>query len=410
MRWKPSSLLAPVGAVALGLAACTPPAAPPPTSAPNVAPTSAAKADSAPAKPDAAPPTLASAPAAKPTTVAAQAEPTTATVATDSQRALADARAKYYEGAKAEGRLVMYGNNLGPSLMDPVKEAFGKTFPGIQLHVEEQTGAITREKIIAEQLAKSYVVDIATTGFSTTRDLIEAGMVVPYVSPQTPALIPQFVHPAGLVTPRHASLVSIAINTTLVPPDQEPKVWNDILDPKWKGKLSNQDPRQPGGGGSTISGMAMVYGFEWLEKLKQQDVFFAPSPGPLWNGLIRGEQAMYLSANQAEAVQHRKSGAPVKYLKMQDGAAWTYSSLLNIVNQPHPNAARLFIEWVLSEEGQLIMSEQGYGAVRQGIKAVHPEADMNGVVFLPRDSTPEADALIGTDAERSARWDEIFFK
>jgi hypothetical protein len=56
------------------------------------------------------------------------------------------------------------------------------------------------------------------------------------------------------------------------------------------------------------------------------------------------------------------------------------------------------------------MSEQGYGAVRQGIKAVHPEADMNGVVFLPRDSTPEADALIGTDAERSQRWDQIFFK
>jgi ABC-type Fe3+ transport system substrate-binding protein len=377
---------------------------------PGAAATSASKTEAAPTKPAAAPATLVSVPAAKPTTAAAQAQPTVASAATDSQRALADARARYYEAARAEGHLVMYGNTLGPRLMDPVKEAFGKTFPGIEIRVEEQTGQITREKIIAEQLAKSYVVDIATTGFSTTRDLIEAGFVAPYESPQTPALIPQFVHPAGLVTPRHASLVSIAINTNLVPPDQEPRVWNDILDPKWKGKLSNQDPRQPGGGGSIISGMAMVYGFEWLEKLKHQDVFFGNSPGPLWNGLIRGEQAMYLSANQAEAVVHRKAGAPVKYLKMQDGAAWTYSSLLNIVNQPHPNAAKLFIEWVLSEEGQMIMSAQGYGAVRKGIKAVEPEADMDGVVFLPRDSTPEADALIGTDAERSVRWDEIFFK
>ena len=119
---------------------------------------------------------------------------------------------------------------------------------------------------------------------------------------------------------------------------------------------------------------------------------------------------MYLSANHAEAVAHRKAGAPIKYLKMRDGAAWTYSSMLNITNQPHPNAAKLFIEWVLSEEGQMVMSEQGYGAVRKGIKAVYPEADMDGVTFLPRDSTPEADALIGTDAERSARWDELFFK
>jgi len=390
--------------------ACTPPAAPAPTAAPKppaAAPTSAPKPETAAAKPDAPP--------AKPGSVQPQqktepAPTAAASSSADSQRALADARANYYEAAKAEGKLVMYGNTLAPALMDPVKEAFGKTFPGIDIRVEEQTGNITREKIIAEQLAKSYVVDIATTGFSTTRDLIDAGFVVPYESPQASALIPQFVLPGGLVNPRHASLVSIAINTNLVPPDQEPKVWADVLNPKWKGKLANQDPRQPGGGGSIISGMAMVYGFEWLDKLKQQEPFFGPAPGPLWNGLIRGEYAMYLSANHAEAIQHRKAGAPVKYLKMQDGAAWTYSSLLNITNQPHPNASKLFIEWVLSEEGQLVMSAQGYGSVRKGIKAVEPEADMDGVVFLPRDSTPEADALIGTDQERSVRWDQIFFK
>jgi iron(III) transport system substrate-binding protein len=119
---------------------------------------------------------------------------------------------------------------------------------------------------------------------------------------------------------------------------------------------------------------------------------------------------MYTSANHADAIAQRKAGAPVKFLKMQDGAAWTYSSMVNIKNQPHPNAAKLFIEWTLSEEGQLVMSAQGYGAIRKGLKAVEPEADMEGVVFLPRDSTPEADALIGTDAERAVRWDEIFFK
>jgi iron(III) transport system substrate-binding protein len=394
----------------LALAACTPPVAPQPTAAPKAAPTSAPKAEGAPAKPAEVPPTLASAPAAKPTTVAAQAQPTAASSATDSQRALDDARAKYYEAAKAEGSLVMYGTNFAPALIDPVREAFGKTFPGIEIRAEVQTGSITREKIIAEQLAKSYVVDIASTGFSTTRDLIDAGFVEPYESPQSSVLIPEFVHPSGRVTPHNAFLVSIAINTSLVPRDQEPKVWKDVLDPKWKGKLSNQDPRQPGGGGSIISGMAMVYGFDFLEQLKKQEPFFGPAPGPLWNGLIRGEQAMYMSASHAEAVTHRKSGAPVKYLKMQDGAAWTYTSLLNITNQPHPNAARLFIEWALSEEGQLAQSASGYGAVRKGIKAVEPEADMNGVVFLPRDSTPEADALIGTDQERSQRWDQIFFK
>jgi iron(III) transport system substrate-binding protein len=388
MRCKPLSLLALVGAVVVALAACTPPAAPTPTA---VAPTSLPKSEVVPAKPVSAP--------AKPTAEAAPAQAAAASAATDSRQALADAKAKYYEAAKQEGKLVFYGTSLSPALLDPLKEAFGKLFPGIDIQGEEQTGNITREKIIAEQVSKNYVADVVFSGFSTTRDLIDAGSVVPYESPQVPALIPEFVLPGGLVNPRSASLVSVAINTNLVPPDQEPKVWNDVLDPKWKGKLATQDPRQPGGGGSIISGMAMVYGFEWLEKLRTQEPFFGP-----------GEYAIFLSANHADAVVQRKAGAPIKFLKLQDGAAWTYTSMLNIKNQPHPNAARLFIEWVLSEDGQLVLSAQGFGAVRKGIKAVEPEANMDGVVFLPRDNTPEADALIGTDQERAVRWHALLFK
>jgi ABC-type Fe3+ transport system substrate-binding protein len=119
---------------------------------------------------------------------------------------------------------------------------------------------------------------------------------------------------------------------------------------------------------------------------------------------------MYLSARHVDAVVQRKQGAPVKFLKLQDGAAWTYSSMLNVKNQPHPNAARLFMEWTLSEDGQLVMSAQGLGSVRKGVQAVEPEASMDGVAFLPRDATPEVDALIGTDQERTVRWDALFFK
>ncbi len=266
MRCKPSSLLPPLGAAILLLAACAPPAAPAPK-APAVAPTSPAKSEAAPAKPTSAP--------AQPKSEPTPEQP----VATNSSRALADAKGKYYEAAKQEGKLVVYGTTLSPALFDPVKEAFNNLFPGIDIRAEEQTGNISREKIIAEQLAKSYVVDIAFTGFSTTRDLIDAGLVVPYESPQASALIPEFVLPGGLVNPRNASLLSVTVNTNLVPPDQEPKVWNDILDPKWKGKLATQDPRQPGGGGQIISGLALVYGFEFLQQLKTQEVFFGRGRG-----------------------------------------------------------------------------------------------------------------------------------
>ncbi len=247
MRSKPLPLVALGVAVVVSLAACSPPAAPPPTAAPKppaAAPTSPPKTEAAPAKPNAAP--------AKPES--ASAPPKSEGAGTDSQQALADASAKYYEAARQEGKLVFYGVNLTPPLLDPIKEVFGKKFPGITIEGEEQIGSITREKITAEQTSKNYVADIAFTGFTTTRDLIDLGFVVPYESPQVPALIPQFVLPGGLVNPRNASLVSIAVNTNLVPPNQEPKAWKDVLDPKWKGKIANQDPRQPGRGEASSPG------------------------------------------------------------------------------------------------------------------------------------------------------------
>ena len=60
-----------------------------------------------------------------------------------------------------------------------------------------------------------------------------------------------------------------------------------------------------------------------------------------------------------------------------------------IKNAPHPNAAKLWIEWSLSEEGQTLLAAQGYATVRKGMKIAEPEASLEGVKFLPRDDDPE---------------------
>jgi len=77
-----------------------------------------------------------------------------------------------------------------------------------------------------------------------------------------------------------------------------------------------------------------------------------------------------------------------------------------IRNAPHPNAAKLWIEWSLSEEGQNLLAEQGYAAVRKGTRPAEPEANLEGVKFLPRDDDPATFAKLG---DRSKRWEQIFF-
>src|SRR5215204_897276 len=125
-------------ATVLVLAACTPPMAATPTAAPPAAP--AAQQAAAPA-------------AAKP------GDP------------LADAIGKYYDAAKREGKLVIYGVG-NPTLYNPVRDAFTARFPGIALEGVDQRGRESREKVVAEQQSRNYVVDVVISGFDTQSELL----------------------------------------------------------------------------------------------------------------------------------------------------------------------------------------------------------------------------------------------
>src|SRR5438034_921031 len=156
------------------MASCSPPLAATPTTAP-AAPTAApaAKPTTAPA---AAPTTAA---AAAPTTApAAAAKPTTAPAAAGDPE-VAAAEAKYYDAAKKEGKLVLYGVG-NATLYNPVRDAFTKRFPGIELEGVDQRGRESREKVFAEQQSKNYVVDIVISGTDTQNELVQNGYIEKY--------------------------------------------------------------------------------------------------------------------------------------------------------------------------------------------------------------------------------------
>jgi iron(III) transport system substrate-binding protein len=106
-------------------------------------------------------------------------------------------------------------------------------------------------------------------------------------------------------------------------------------------------------------------------------------------------------------IAQRKAGAPIKQIKPSDGVGVTPINQGLVKNAPHPNAAKLWIEWSLSEEGQALLAQQGYATVRKGLKPAEPEADLTNVKFLPRDDDPATFALLG---DRTKRWENAFFK
>jgi iron(III) transport system substrate-binding protein len=366
--------------LAIGLAGCNPPLAPTPTAAPVTAPTIA---------PTAAAPRPTQAAAAKPA---------------DPVQAVFD---MYYEAAKKEGKLVLYGVG-NATLYNPIREAFLKRFPGIQLEGVDQRGRESREKVFAEQQSKNYVADVVISGTDTQNELVQNGFIQPFEAHGLGDVIPDLVPPDRKNNPRSVSIFSIAVNTTVVPPDQEPKTWKDLLDPKWKGKLAMDDPRGSGPGGTILSGVEVLYGIDEVDaKLAEQNIFFATQAGPILEALIRGEYAVFLSSNHTDVIAQRNAGAPIKQIKPSDGVGVTPINQGLLKNAPHPNAAKLWIEWSLSEEGQTLLAQQGYATVRKGTRALQPEANLDGVKFLPRDDDPETFKLLG---DRTKRWENVFFK
>ena len=384
----------------LVLAACSPPLATQ-TAAPTTQPAASSSGAVAPATAAAVATPAPASSAATPTAAAPLAAGTSAS--TDE---IARIKAAYYDAAKQERKLVIYG--VGNSeLFNPVKDAFEKEFPGIELVGVDQRGRETREKILAEQQSRNYVVDVAISGPDTQGSLIDAKVIEEFQSQFVDAVVPELRPQYAASNPRTVTIFTLTVNTNLVRPADEPRSWNDVLDPRWKDKLAMDDPRGSGPGGTILSGVEQVIGVDWSTKLAAQHVFFATQAGPLLEGLARGEYAMYLSAGHPDVIAQKQQGAPFKQLRPAEGIGLTPISQSLIKGAPHPNAGKLWIDWSLSEKGQQLLGNLGYGPVRRGIQPSVMEASLVDTKILPRD---DDQAGFQSLEDRTRRWNELFFK
>jgi iron(III) transport system substrate-binding protein len=317
----------------------------------------------------------------------------------------AELAAKFYEGAKKEGKLVIYG--LGEPFLTPISEAFRKRYPAVKIEGFDEPGPQSRERVIAEQKTGRMIGDIIIAGPTNHQMLADLKFLEPYQSSQIPHMIPELVPEGNFTNPLRASIFSIAVNTKLVPPSDEPTVWADLLQPKFKGKMASDDPRGSGGGAGLVASLEKAFGTEFLHKLATQEIFFSKDSGTILANLVRGEHVLFITASHDEIIAGRKSGAPLKFLKPKDGvrAAGNYQSIVK--NAPHINAAKLWVEWSTSEEGQQAFARTGQATARKGIKAVEPEADLTGLKLLPVVGGRQDMTFV---RERSKRFESIFFK
>jgi iron(III) transport system substrate-binding protein len=277
---------------------------------------------------------------------------------------------KTVEAARKEGHVVV-SIPTSAELRKEFETGFQKAFPGIELELSVASGASNINKIGEEQSAGVKGIDLHIGG---TSSIITGLLAQNFLEPVMPALMLPEVRESKYWWGGHLwadnakkfiygftayMTETIWYNSTLVKPE-EISSWDSLLDPKWKGRMVILDPRSPGSGSSTWAFLWRIKGEQYLAKLAAQDMMVGRSLRQLGENVARGKSAISLGLSYYTYVPFIKAGLPIKPISTIKEGYYAASGSGNVVllkNAPHPNATKVFVNWLLSKDGQTAVTK-----------------------------------------------------
>ncbi len=266
-----------------------------------------------------------------------------------------------------EGEVVYYGHD-GEAGLGALLEAFRKDFPKIKTsYVRAQTGALYA-KITAERSAGRFGVDVLQLSDITPAvDFQKKGGWEQYASPEYAGYKAEYQSsPRGYFGWPGITFAGIAYNRAKVKPAEAPKGWKDLLNPAFKdgisAKLSTSGMQH-----AQWYALRKLYGNDfWQEFAKQRPRGF-DSRAQLFDRLAKGDDRMCALAEYAGYLLFKEKGAEIDFVAPADGLPST-PIFIGVVNRaPHPEAAKLFVDWALSRRGQAVYQNEKlllYGSLR----------------------------------------------
>ncbi|HWZ37859.1 MAG TPA: extracellular solute-binding protein [Bradyrhizobium sp.] len=309
------------------------------------------------------------------------------------------------DAAKKEGQVVYYTSTDLP-VAEKVAKAFEGKYPGIAVRTERTGAERVFQRIGQEYSSNIHAVDVVNSSDAAhfivwKRD----GLLLPYV-PEDVAKYPAEHRDAdGQFASFRVWLSIIAYNTHMVKPEEAPKSFSDLLDPKWKGKIVKAHPGYSGTIMTATYQMQRDLGWSFFEQLAKQNIMQVQSSADPPKKLDLGERAVMADGNEYNIFQMKEAGRPVAPVYATEGSPLIIGPNGIFKSSPNPNAAKLFQAFCLGRDAQQLIIDVG------GLRSVHPETkDKEGRKALKDIKTMKDDAAAVEQQGETikARYSKIF--
>jgi ABC-type Fe3+ transport system substrate-binding protein len=285
-------------------------------------------------------------------------------------RGLAAPDPKIIEAAKKEGQLVWYNTLVQPQAQG-VLDLFTKNYPFIKATFWRGSSMQVYTKLGLEARAGKFDWDVVSlTDAEFVFDLKQKNWIMPYKSPERAMFSEDLKDPDGYWTGYYALPTGLGFNTRMVKADRAPRTYQDLLDPAWKGQKISIDTQ----GHELLVGLSQAWGKEkavdYLKRLAAQQ----PVPGRGNNKRIElaaaGEFPLVVAfTHTIEA--HKSRGAPLEWNNLEPVVVQVDSIMLG-ARAAHSNAGRLFIDFLLSQQGQELLQSYRRPTLRNGVEPNPP--------------------------------------
>jgi iron(III) transport system substrate-binding protein len=311
------------------------------------------------------------------------------------------AQAGNVDAAKKEGKVVVYGSVV-PQAMEGLHQAFKKKY-GVDVEYWRGSSTQVSERALTEWRAGKPGFDVAEGNRGVQLIMKNEGLFQKFVPPASEKFPAQFKEKDGLITPWRVLPISILYNTELVKAADLPKTFDDLLNPKWSGKISIPDPTRHTTTAQFLWNLQKFKGDKWLDYVKalaKQKPILVESLAPVTTTIIKGEAVVGIA--YIKYIKQYKG--PVNYIPM-DKYLTDPNYLSLSAKSAHPNAAKLYIDFACSPEGQKEIAEDGEFVLAPGVYPPIKDAEKVAprMVFMDNPTEEEFKKLM------SGTFREIFF-